>query len=164
MKPSPTGRLVPTPTGADLVIERIFRAPIDDVWESVTASDSTARWFGRWEGEPGPGKMIRVQMGFEKGTPWFDMHIDACEPPRHFAVSTKDDHGEWHLELTLTTVGDTTKLTFTQHLDDPKLAGDAGPGWEYYLDMLVAARTGQPAPSFDDYYPSQRAHYLGEST
>lgn len=45
-------------------------------------------------------------------------------------------------------------------LSDRKLAGDVGPGWEYYLDMLVAAREGEALPSFDDYYPAQRAHYL----
>ena len=40
------------------------------------------------------------------------------------------------------------------------MAGEVGPGWEYYLDMLVAAREGKPLPSFGDYYPAQKAHYL----
>lgn len=30
------------------------------------------------------------------------------------------------------------------------MAGEVGPGWEYYLDMLVAAREGKPLPSFGD--------------
>jgi len=34
-----------------------------------------------------------------------------------------------------------------------------GPGWEYYLDMLVAARDGTPAPVFDDYYPAMKPYY-----
>ena len=42
MTPKPTGRL----SGDDLVLTRTFRAPIDDVWTSVTSSESTARWFG----------------------------------------------------------------------------------------------------------------------
>jgi hypothetical protein len=60
----------------------------------------------------------------------------------------------------LTAKGDTTELRFVHHLSDRKLAGDYGPGWEYYLDMLVAARAGQPLPTFDEYYPAQKAYYL----
>ena len=39
--------------------------------------------------------------------------------------------------------------------------GSMGPGWEYYLDLLVASRDGGPAPAFDDYYPAQKAYYEG---
>jgi uncharacterized protein YndB with AHSA1/START domain len=145
-----------------LILTRTFRVPIDDVWQSVTDSESAARWFGRWEGDAGIGKTVRLQMLHEKGQPWTNVLIDACEPPRHLAVTTKDDFGEWRLELTLTQTGDTTELRFVHHLTDRKSAGDTGPGWEYYLDMLVAAREGKPLPSFDDYYPAQKAHYLEE--
>jgi uncharacterized protein YndB with AHSA1/START domain len=126
----------------------------------VTDSESTARWFGRWEGDAGPGKTVRLQLLHEKGQPWTNVTIDQCEAPRHLVVTTKDDSGEWRLELTLTQTGDSTELCFVHHLSDRKLAGDAGPGWEYYLDMLVAAREGKALPSFDDYYPAQKAHYL----
>jgi hypothetical protein len=34
------------------------------------------------------------------------------------------------------------------------------PGWEYYLDYLVASRNGTTMPDFNDYYPSQKAYYL----
>jgi hypothetical protein len=37
------------------------------------------------------------------------------------------------------------------HLDAGDDVSAYGPGWEYYLDMLVAARDGLPTPSFDDY-------------
>ena len=32
----PTGSWTPTPTGGDLVVTRTFRAPIEDVWASIT--------------------------------------------------------------------------------------------------------------------------------
>ena len=89
------------------------------------------------------------------------MTIDACEPPRHLAVSAVDEYGTWRLEATLAEDGDTTVLTFVQHLDDSTTLGDTGPGWEYYLDMLVATHTGGPTPDFDDYYPAQKAYYEG---
>jgi uncharacterized protein YndB with AHSA1/START domain len=164
MSPRPTGRVRRTPRGADLILTRSFRGAIDDVWQSVTASESTARWIGPWEGEPGAGKTVRFRMAFEEGAPWCDMRIEACEPPRLLAVSMKDDYGDWWLELTLQSQGETTELTFVQRLTDPKLAGDTGPGWEYYLDRLVAAHSAQPMPAFASYYPAQRAYYLEEAS
>ena len=156
MSPKPTGHVL----GNDLILTRTFRAPIDDVWMSVTKSERTALWFGRWEGDAGPGKTVRLQMLHEQGQPWASVMIEKCEAPRHLVVSTKDESGEWQIELMLTQAGDTTELRFVHHLSDRKLAGDAGPGWEYYLDRLVAARQGSAPPSFADYYPAQKAYYL----
>lgn len=160
MSKKPTGRLTLIGSRADLELARHFKASIEDVWESITDPDSMSRWIGTFSGEPGPGKTVQFRMLFEQGDAVSDVLIEACEPPRRLVVSAKDDHGNWHLELLLRSEGDTTTLTFIQHLDDPKQAGDVGPGWEYYLDMLVAARNGEPRPSFDEYYPSQRDHYL----
>lgn len=156
MSPKPTGQLV----GNDLIITRTFQAPIDDVWTSVTRSESTARWFGRWEGDAGPGKTVRLQLLHEEGQPWADVRIEECEAPSRLVVTTEDDFGAWRLELTLTQADETTSLQFVQRLSDRTLAGEVGPGWEYYLDMLVASREGKALPSFKDYYPAQKAHYL----
>jgi uncharacterized protein YndB with AHSA1/START domain len=157
-QPKPTGRL----DGNDLILTRTFRAPIEDVWTSVTKSESTERWFGRWEGDAGPGKTVRLKMVFEKGDAWTNVHIDRCEPPSHLAVTTEDAHGKWSLEVTLKQAGDTTTMTFVHHLGDRSMVGEVGPGWEYYLDMLVAARADAALPSFDDYYPSQKQYYLDQ--
>jgi hypothetical protein len=46
-----------------------------------------------------------------------------------------------------------------QHLDSVDGIAEIGPGWEYYLDMLVAARDGAPLPSFDDYYPAMKPYF-----
>lgn len=163
MSPRPNGRVRTTASGVDLVITRRFRGSLEDVWTAVTDPDSSARWFGRWEGDAGPGKVIRVQMAFEETQPWFDSTITACERPRLLGLHTKDDHGEWSLELSLATDGDETVLTFVQHMTDAATAGHTGPGWEYYLDNLVAAYTDTPLPKFTDYFPAQEAYYLGEA-
>ena len=41
------------------------------------------------------------------------------------------------------------------------MAAGVGPGWEYYLDRLVAAETGGDvaAIDFDDYHPAQSDYY-----
>jgi uncharacterized protein YndB with AHSA1/START domain len=156
MNPRPTGRM----NGNDLILTRSFRAPIEDVWTSVTKSESTARWFGRWEGDAGVGKTVRLKMVFEKGDAWTNVTIERCDAPRHLAVRTKSDYGEQSYELTLVQTGDTTEMTFVHHLRDRNAVGEMGPGWEYYLDNLVAVRAGETLPSFDDYYPAQKTYYL----
>lgn len=150
----PTGRL----DGNDLVLTRRFEAPIEDVWTSITRSESTARWFGSWTGTPGTGNTIRVKMVFEQDGPESVAHIDACEPPHRLALTTQGPHGV-RVEITLVQLGSVTELRFVQHLTDRALARDMGPGWEYYLDNLVAARAGEPLPRFEEYYPSMQAHY-----
>lgn len=161
MTPRPTGRLLPTGSGRDLVLTRTFTAPIEDVWASITESERTARWFCSWTGEPGPGRTIRYRLVLEEGTPEADMTIDACEPPHHLAVSASDEWGTWRLEARLAEDDGVTVLTFTHHLDGGADVGSVGPGWEYYLDNLVASRDGRPLPPFDDYYPAQKAYYEG---
>ena len=155
MSPTPTGRLF----GNDLVLTRTFRAPIADVWASLTEPERTARWFGPWEGDGAPGRTIKVQMIHEEGDPWMDLTIDACEPPTHLAISSAGEHGGWHMELALAESDGVTELRFTHHLDGTEDVGGIGSGWEFYLDALVAARDGQPAPDFNDYYPSMKEHF-----
>ncbi len=151
---TPTGWL----EGDDLVLVRRFEAPIEDVWESLTRSERTARWYGTWTGTPGTGNTIKIKMVFEQDGPEAEARIDACERPRHLALSTT---GQWgvRIEVTLTQVGAVTELRFVHHLASHTPSRDFGPGWEYYLDNLVAARAGQPLPKFEEYYPSMQAHY-----
>ncbi|PZG14258.1 ATPase [Micromonospora craterilacus] len=161
MTHKPTGQLFGAGGGGDLAVTRTFRAPAEDVWASLTEPGRTARWFGPWEGAAAPGASIRVQMAFEEGTPWSEVRIDACEPPRRLALSMRDESGDWRMELLLTERGDRTELRFVHHLDDVRGIGEVGPGWEYYLDRLVAAREDAPMPSFDDYYPAMKAYFEG---
>jgi uncharacterized protein YndB with AHSA1/START domain len=155
MSPTPTGRLF----GNDLVLTRTFRAPVADVWASLTDPERTARWFGPWQGEGGPGRTIKVQMIQEEGDPWVEMTIEACEPERRLALSAVDEYGSWDLDLTLTETGGVTELRFTQHLTGTENVGEVGPGWEFYLDMLVASRDGSPAPDFNDYFPAMKEYF-----
>jgi len=155
MSPTPTGRLF----GNDLVLTRTFRAPIADVWASLTDPERTARWFGPWQGDAGPGRTIKVQMVREEGRPWMDMTIDACEEPRRLALSAGEENDRWLLEMVLTESAGVTELRFTQHLSTTGNVGEVGPGWEFYLDALVASRDGGPAPDFDDYYPAMKEHF-----
>jgi hypothetical protein len=46
------------------------------------------------------------------------------------------------------------------HLGDRKMVGDFGPGWEFYLDLLVHSRDGLPFRKFEEYYPAQKQYFL----
>ena len=99
-------------------------------------------------------------MTFEGEGPPSEMLIEACEPPRHLLVRGLGAYG-WLLEAHLTESNGITELRFTHHVDAKTSVGDVGPGWEYYLDNLVASRiSGATMPDFNDYYPSQKQYYL----
>ena len=157
MTDPPSGKLVQTADGNAVVVSRTFRAPIEDVWASVTEPDRTARWFGAWKGDAAPGRMIKIQMGSEDQAPWLDKRIDACDPPRRLALSNPS--GNMRIELLLSHTDGLTELQLVHHLDPGDEISAYGPGWEYYLDMLVAARDDLPTPSFDDYYPAMKPYF-----
>ncbi len=157
MSKQPPGNL----RGNDLTLTRSFKAPITDVWTSVTKSEHTERWFGKWEGDARPGNTIRILMTFEKGDTWSEALINTCDAPNHLELTTQGAYGS-HLELKLREDHGTTYLEFTHHLKDRSGIGDWGPGWEYYMDMLVHAREGTPKPVWDDYYPALKADYVAQ--
>jgi uncharacterized protein YndB with AHSA1/START domain len=160
MTPTPTGQVIPTAIGRDLVLERILPGSIDDAWASITESDRLARWFGTWTGEPRVGATLELRLVAEEGDATSQAEILACEPPTHLAVSTHDQGGTWLLEATLTPIDSNhTRLRFVHHLDEEAKSEEVGPGWEYYLDRLVAAMNGNPMPDFDDYWPSLSSAY-----
>jgi uncharacterized protein YndB with AHSA1/START domain len=159
MNPRPSGRLVPTDQGRDLVLERTFRAPIDDVWASITEPERTARWFGPWTGRGAPGETVELTMSFEEGDTPSQVRIEACEPPRRLLVVVEDAAGSWLLEAELSETDGVTTLVLTHHLSSDADPASVGPGWEYYLDRLVAAREGGAKPEWDDYYPEQKGYY-----
>jgi uncharacterized protein YndB with AHSA1/START domain len=158
MSKQPTGHL----RGNDLILTRSFEAPIEDVWASVTESARTERWFGKWEGEGKPGNTIRVKMVFEQGDAWTEATINRCEAPHHLELTTHGPYGS-HLELELREADGVTVLQFTHHLTDRGGVGELGPGWEYYLDNLVASRAGAALPTFEEYYPSQKPYYVAQA-
>jgi uncharacterized protein YndB with AHSA1/START domain len=162
MRLTPTGRLHATDEGRDLVLVREFNAPIEDVWDSVTQPERTGRWFGTWSGEARPGTTVDMVLTAEEGNPTAKMTVTACTPPQHVAVAMIDESGTWHLEAKLRETDGVTTLELIHHLPDDADPGEVGPGWEFYLDRLVASRDGTEMPVFDDYYPSMASYYTDQ--
>lgn len=161
MTPQPTGRVERHGDRCTVVLSRTFDAPIDQVWAAVTESDRTARWFGPWSGDPTTGR-VTVILSAEDGAPPSEIEIRECRAPHSLRTSTQSEGGEWLLDLELAEVGGSTTLTLTHPDVDPAMVEAIGPGWEYYLDRLVAAETGGDPSAVDferDYFPAMAEHY-----
>ncbi|MBK0420087.1 SRPBCC family protein [Leucobacter sp. CSA1] len=160
-----TGRVIPTDRGRDLVLVRSLAVPAEEAWEYLTESELTERWFGPWEGDGRRGGAVRVRMRFEDHEPAISLLIHDCEAPRRLVLEADQEVGGWKLELLVEEDGeDDSLVSFTHHLEGPDVAGigEIGPGWEYYLDLLVAATEGTERPGFDQYYPALREPYLAK--
>lgn len=162
MPATPTGRLVPQSDTYDVVLTRTFDAPIASVWAAITSSERLAPWIGTWTGDPRTGSVDWV-MTAEGATEPSPMEVLRCEPPTGLTVRQQLGQDAWTLYLDLAQAGGVTTLTFEQRGLTAAAASDIGPGWEYYLDRLVAAETGGDvaAVTWDDYYPAMKAHYGG---
>lgn len=162
--PTPTGRLVPTDQGYDLTIQKTLPVAIEHAWTYITESQFTDRWIGPWEGRGSVGETIKIYLDFEEGKPGFKFEILECQTPQYLRVRTLDDGLPWDLSIELTDEEDQTELRFVMHDVDPSNIGEIGPGWEFYLDQLVAIIAGEPAPDFEDYFPAQRSYFEEQRT
>ena len=145
--------------GVRLEFTRTYDAPVEEVWSALTDPERTARWFGRWSGDPASGS-VEVVMTAEEQAPAERMTIDACDPPHRLAVTAGTADGPWPLEVTLAAEGGGTVLRFVHHLAEPYDATDLGPGWHFYLDRLGAVVLGGPVPDrFEDYHPAPEGAY-----
>ena len=165
MNVEPTGKISREGDKRVLTITREFRAPIEDVWASVTESERLARWIGTFTGDPATGR-VAFLMTAEGATEPGDMDIRECTPPRVLKVTSHVGEELWHLDLSLEESEGVTTLTFAQPDIDPVAAESVGPGWEYYLDRLVAAESGGDVGAIDfdrDYYPAMQEHYRSQA-
>jgi uncharacterized protein YndB with AHSA1/START domain len=159
--PQPTGVLGDGPVGRELQLARRFAAPIDDVWAAMTESDRLERWIGRWEGDPRTGRVQFFMTAEGEEVPAAEYRITECTPPHRFAGETSMGEEAWRLRFELAEADGVTTLLFAQALPDD--LGSVGPGWEYYLDRLVAAMGGADVATiaWDSYYPAMREYYEG---
>jgi uncharacterized protein YndB with AHSA1/START domain len=144
-----------------IVLPRTFRAPLDQVWKAVTEPERLERWIGTWSGDPAEGRVSFRMTAEGEDVPASDYVITACRPPEHLGLEADAAGMRWELRLDLAEADGVTTLLFAQRMTDPEMASSVGPGWEYYLDRLVAAETGGDVTgiAWDDYYPALADDY-----
>lgn len=159
MSAKPTGHYELKPDGRYLQFDRLFRAPIEDVWYSLTNPTALRSWIGTYTGSPSTGG-VRFRMTAEsEDAPWQNVSILLCEAPHRFHLDVDTQPEAWRLHCHLREAGGMTTLSFAQRVDDKLDVGEIGPGWDYYLDRMIAARQGLAMPEWSDYFPAFAAHY-----
>lgn len=137
--------------GTTLVLTRTVEAPVQQVWACLTRSEQLAKWYGSWSGDPREG-FVSVQMSDDQGSPPPIRHrILTARPPRLLSVRTGMDEQEWMLTVQLSEDDGRIRITLRQENFDPEALPSMGPGWEWYLDRLVAAVTDEQMPTIDDF-------------
>jgi uncharacterized protein YndB with AHSA1/START domain len=124
-------------------MEDRFDTDIDDLWSALTDPGRLARWLGEFEGDLRLGGEFRARF-FASG--WEGTgRVDACEPPRHLLVMTKDDGqaDEHAIEATLTADGDHTILILEERGMPVNLLAAYGAGIQVHIEDLAAHIAGR---------------------
>lgn len=158
MPAKPTGRLAHRDDGLYIMMDRLFLAPIIEVWASMTRPAELSKWIGTYSGSPQTGA-VKFLMTQEEGAEWEYVSILECQAPHRFKADFGHGDDAWRALFHLVQGEGMTTLTFGQRLRSPAEAATIGPGWDYYLDRLVAVRSGKPMPVWEQYYPAFKQFY-----
>ena len=123
-------------------MEDRFDTDIDDLWSALTDPPRLARWIGEVEGDLRPGGAFRAHF-FTSG--WEGTgRVEACEPPHHMLLLTKDPDEPYELviEATLTADGDQTILVIEERGMPLDQLAAYGAGIQIHVEDLVAQIVG----------------------
>lgn len=155
-----TGFLRTTGDGFELVLVRELTTPPEELWTWVSESGKLERWIGPYEGDAAVGSVVQLTMTQEEAGEPQPVTILECDPPRRLAVEVDGGAAKgWQLQLDISVRGDETLLIFNQLIEQGDDITSVGPGWEFYLDRLVAAITGAVPSPWEDYYPALVGYY-----
>ena len=161
--PDPGGEVVRGDIGPVLHLTRELPVPVEEAWALLTESYLLEQWLGRWERDLDTGQtwLTMAEHGAEAAPEEFVIH--ECTAPRRLTIELHTSAGTWYLRVTLAEDAhreDVTGLVFHQRHESVDLAS-VGPGWEYYLDRLVAAAAGDSADAvaWEDYHPAMAGYY-----
>lgn len=153
---------------AQLVVafDRHFDATADTVWSALTDPERTALWSGPWRPVAGSGRDIEITMTAEQDAPRVPVHIMECVPNQALTLRLGEGPQAWvvsfYLDSDRHARQPSTTLTLVQTFTAAETLEQAGPGWEYYLDRLVAAETGGDPEAIGfvpEYLPGLVGHY-----
>jgi uncharacterized protein YndB with AHSA1/START domain len=124
-------------------MEDRYDTNIDDLWSALTDPRRLARWLGDIEGDLRLGGEFRARF-FASG--WEGTgRVEACEPPRHLLVLTKDPDVPYELviEATLTADGDQTILVLEERGMPLDHLAAYGAGIQVHVEDLAAHIAGR---------------------
>jgi uncharacterized protein YndB with AHSA1/START domain len=120
-----------------------YDTSIGDLWSAITDPGRLARWYGQVEGDLRPGGEFRAHV-FASG--WEGTgRVEACEPPRHLLLVTKeaDEPHEGVIEVTLAADGEQTILVWEERGMPLDLLWAYGAGIQVHVEDLAAHVAGR---------------------
>ena len=136
------GRILGTLRSADgkgiVRMEDRFDTDIDDLWPALTDPRRLARWLGDVEGNLRLGGEFRARF-FASG--WEGTgRVEACEPPKHLLLLTKQpgQPDEQVIEATLAADGDQTILVWEERGMPLNQLAAYGAGIQVHVEDLAA--------------------------
>lgn len=164
----PTGEIEDAAGGPELVIEREFHQGPSVIWGYLTDTKDLGRWHGEWSKEAdspeGHPCYLVDHVGQTK-----DVHIEVTEKVKpeylRFEVSFANRPDAW-MDLRLTDTPEGSELELRHGLAGLEDRAEfIGPLWEFLLDRLMAAVSGDDPDilEWESYYPNQAEYYTLES-
>ena len=144
------------------VIERVWKAPIDLIWELWTTPEGIAAWFGPrgWtvtvlELDLSVGGTFRYSMAPDKeetraameakgqpATRVMTSRVTVLEPPHRFAYESPWGTESMTTDVTFTEGPDGVAMTLVVSATKPEMLGGAMMGWRSSLGRFGEALTG----------------------
>jgi uncharacterized protein YndB with AHSA1/START domain len=124
-------------------MEDLYDTDIDDLWSALTDPRRLARWIAEVDGDLQLGGLIHARFTSTWEGPG---RIDACEAPRHLAVTMEPGTpDETVIEAVLAAEQDKTRLVIEERgLPVDELAAH-GAGWQAHVEDLTAHLHGGQA-------------------
>ena len=148
-----------------IAFDRIFDAPVAEIWRWLVDPELTAQWYGPGLRAGALGALkIPPHGGIGAGA--LDGQVVELEPGRLLRLQFREGKYTWFVSATFdsdtTRDGPRTTLTCVQSFGSAEFLERIGPSWDYFLDRLVIAQAGGDPDvlNFDpDYFPGLVPQY-----
>lgn len=144
-------------------LARAYPTDLDDLWDACTSAERLPRWFAPVTGELRLGGRYQV-VGNAGGT------VEACEPPRSFALTWEFGGQVSWVTVRLSAVDATTsrfELEHVAHVEDEFWSqygpGAVGVGWDASLLGLHLHLTDPTAPKPADEDPALHPFFIASA-
>ena len=148
-----------------IAFDRIFDAPVEEIWRWLVDPELTAQWYGPGLRAGSLGALDTPAHG-RIGAGALNGQVVDIQPGRLLRLQFREGKDTWFVSATLDSDSARhdcrTTLTCVQSFGSAEFLERIGPSWDYLLDRLVIAQSGGDPDvlNFDpDYFPGLVPQY-----
>ena len=157
-----TGTVTDIDGEPNLVLTRTFVAPRGRPVARADRFRAARAWIGRWEGDPKSGHVAFFMTAEDADAAPRSTRSSSAIRPAASPATRPPRRARGTSGSSSSTRGETTTADLRAAPRTPSEdVGSIGPGWEYYLDRLVAVHKGLDVATivWDDYFPAMQPAY-----